>query len=44
MDYDPFKIINDVIILKLKSSLIFSEKIVHPISLPVKGLGEEMSY
>ena len=36
MDYDPFKIINDVIILKLKSSLVFSQNKVHSISLPVK--------
>ena len=42
MDYDPFKDANnrpkhynDIIILKLKNALFFSEKKVHAVSLPV---------
>jgi len=38
MEYDPFdhKYHNDIIILKLKSNLVFSQKIVHAVSLPVE--------
>ena len=42
MDFDPYKddnndhkIYNDIIILKLKDSLLFSQKKVHAVSLPV---------
>ena len=52
MDFDPYKdnnndlkIYNDIIILKLKRSLVFSQKKVHAVSLPLeKTSGEKMSY
>ena len=38
MDFDPYdnKLYNDVIILKLKGNLVFSQEKVHAVSLPLK--------
>jgi len=36
MDYNPYSITNDIIILKLKGNLVFSQKKVYAVSLPLE--------
>merc|ERR1712079_104572 len=36
MDYNPYSITNDIIILKLKGNLVFSQKKVHDVFLPIE--------